>query len=355
MKAFTALILAIMLVSVIASTALAAGDVPSVGVKEGDWMEYAVSVTGPTWTPSHNISWFKIEILNVEEAAFQANVTVKNVNGTFSSSVWKFNFTEGQVEGWVIIPSNLSAGNTFFDGSKPGNVTILGEEQKNVAGAPRTVTYASDSKRLVKEWDMATGVYTYSEEHPKNLTVISTAVATNMWSSQSLQVNQTLFFGLAAAGIMLATLVVCSVLLVLRKKSVKTPTLPHPLQRKQAAIEVFIVLLLAVEAIAVSSFVWSEFGLTAAGVNLVMQTFWTSLVLVSMWFRKKANYFLHGIIMMMVVGATLVSFSSVLLMSPPSGGSMEVYFSSPVKIAEFVSHGFLSIPAIIFGVWLVAL
>ncbi len=92
-----------------------------------------------------------------------------------------------------------------------------------------------------------------------------------------------------------------------------------------------------------------------AEINLFMQTMWTALILVSMWFRQRGNYLAHGIIMTVVVGATLASFSMVLLMTPPSSGSMAVYFSSPVKIAEFVSHAVLSIPAIFFGVWLVAL
>jgi uncharacterized membrane protein YozB (DUF420 family) len=95
--------------------------------------------------------------------------------------------------------------------------------------------------------------------------------------------------------------------------------------------------------------------MSVAEINLVMQTFWTALILVSMWFRKKGNYLVHGIIMIVVVGATLISFSSVLLMTPPTGSSMEVYFSSPLKMAEFISHAVLSIPAIFFGVWLVAL
>ena len=92
-----------------------------------------------------------------------------------------------------------------------------------------------------------------------------------------------------------------------------------------------------------------------AEINLFMQTFWTALILLSMWFRKKGNYLVHGIIMTIVVGATLASFSMVLLMTPPSSGSMAVYFSSPMKVAELVSHAVLSIPAIFSGVWLVAL
>ena len=92
-----------------------------------------------------------------------------------------------------------------------------------------------------------------------------------------------------------------------------------------------------------------------AEINLFMQTFWMALILVSMWFRKEGNYLIHGILMVVVVGATLIGFSSVLLMTPPTGASMEVYFRSPLKMAEFISHAFLSIPAIFFGVWLVAL
>lgn len=92
-----------------------------------------------------------------------------------------------------------------------------------------------------------------------------------------------------------------------------------------------------------------------AEVNLVMQTIWTSLVLVSMGFRKRENYLVHGLIMIVVVGVTLVSFSLVLLMSPPTGGSMQIYFSSTINIAQFISHAILSIPAIILGVWLVIL
>jgi len=95
--------------------------------------------------------------------------------------------------------------------------------------------------------------------------------------------------------------------------------------------------------------------LSAAEINLVMQTFWTSLVIVSMWFRRKGNYLVHGILMVVVVGVTLVSFSTVLLMTPPSGGSMQTYFSTPLNLAQFISHAILSIPAIICGVWLVAL
>jgi len=37
-------------------------DEPSVGVKEGDWIEYNVGVTGiGTPPPTHDVRWFRIE------------------------------------------------------------------------------------------------------------------------------------------------------------------------------------------------------------------------------------------------------------------------------------------------------
>jgi hypothetical protein len=178
----------------------------SVGVKKGDWIEYNVNVTGGVPPPKLAIDSYRIEILDVNGAAFQANFIVRYDNGTVDSSVWNYNFTEGQVGGWTIIPKNLGVGDIFYDCSEPVNVTIEGEEQQVVAGATRTITYASDSIRLIKEWDKVTGVYTYSKEHPKNLTLITNAVATNMWTPQILGVNQSEIY------ILIVTIVVFSLL-----------------------------------------------------------------------------------------------------------------------------------------------
>ena len=105
MKVFTALILISMMISVsiIASPALA--HETSAGVKEGDWIEYNISVTGTgTPPPTHDVRWMRIEVLPVQDIAFNVNLTARYVNGTVGSSIWKFNFTEGNVEGWIIIP-----------------------------------------------------------------------------------------------------------------------------------------------------------------------------------------------------------------------------------------------------------
>ncbi len=216
MKTFAVLFLAgVVYVSVTILPTLAYGET-SVGVKKGDWIEYNITITGPPLDPLRNLTGYRTEILEVYGESFMANKTALSVNGTLSSSIWNFNLIEGQVYGWVIIPSNLSMGDAFFDADKSANITIEGEEQKTLLGAIRTITHASDPGKVYREWDKATGVYVYAVEHTANYTVITNAVATNMWSPQTLGQNQTAFYQLVRATTILAVLF--SVMLVARKK-----------------------------------------------------------------------------------------------------------------------------------------
>ncbi len=369
MKAFTALILAsiIVSVSIIALPLVAYGE-PLVGVKEGDWIEYNVSVTGTgTPPPTHDVRWFRMQILQVQGAAFSVNLTARYANGTLGSAIWKFNFTEGNVEGWMIIPSNLGPGDTFYDSSrhtgKPVNVTIQRQEQKTVLGASRTVTYGNDSFRH-KEWDKATGVFVGSSERFKNvtnragwyiedLTVTVQAVATNMWSPESiLGLDQTVFYALVAVIIVLVVVILSSVIVVAKRKKIKRPPLSPSLQGKIAVFIILMVILFEVGSI--FFFPFTEIGLSFAQINLIMQTIWTTLVLVSMWFRMKGNYFAHEILMLIVMCAWWAGFSTVLLMDPFSS-STEAFASTPLRLVMNALHGIFSIPALIFGTWLVAL
>ena len=368
MKALTALILAsiIVSVSIIASPTLAY-DEPLVGVKEGDWIEYNISVTGTgALPPTHDVRWMRIELLPVQGAAFSVKLTARYANGTIGSAVWKFNFTEGNVGGWIIIPSNLGPGDTFYDSSihtqKPVNVTIQSQEQKTVLSASRTVTYGNDSLRH-KEWDKATGVFIGSSEHLKNvtnkagwyiedLTVTTQAIATNMWSPQILGLNQTGFYALVAVSIVLAVLVLSSVIVVARRKSLKRLALRYLSQGKIAALTIIMVALLEVGFI--TMFPFYEIGLSFAEINLIIQTFLTALVFVSMWFRLKGNYFMHEITMLIVMTAWTVGFIAVLFMNPFSS-STEIFSNTPLRLVMNILHGVFSIPALVFGGWLVVL
>jgi hypothetical protein len=265
----------------------------------------------------------------------------------------------------MIIPSNLGSGDTFYDSAmllgKPVNVTVQRQEQKTVLGAIRTVTYGNDSFRH-KEWDKATGVFVGSSEHLKNvtnragwyiedLTVTVQAIATNMWSPQIL-LNQTVFYALVAVIIVPAILVLSSVIVVARRKRVKGLTLHYPSQGKIAVLTILLVILFEVGTI--FFFPFYEVGLSFAQINLIMQTIWTALVLVSMWFRIKGNYFVHEITLLIVICAWWAGLSAVLLMDPFSS-STEIFSSTPLRLVMNSLHAIFSIPALIFGTWLVAL
>ena len=220
MKAFTSIILTSLIVSVLIVVSPTRGnDEPSVGVQEGDWIEYDVNITGNPPAVHRNVTWMRIDILQVQGTAFPVNLTVRYSNGTLDSSIWKFNFTEGNTEGWVIIPSGLGLGDTFFDNfSKTDkHITIQSQEQKTVLGATRTVTFANDTYRD-KQWDKDTGVFIGSSEIFRNWSAYVTAVDTNMWSPQILGLNQTAFYALAGASIVLAASIVSLVLAVERKR-----------------------------------------------------------------------------------------------------------------------------------------
>ena len=190
---------------------------PLVGVKEGDWIEYTISINGTGFAPpTHDVSWMRIEVMSIKDTAFSVNLTSKFANGTKGNAVWNFNFSEGNVGGWIIIPANLSPGDTFFDSSihnnNPVNVTIQSKEQKTVLGASRTVTYGNDSFRH-KEWDKLTGVFVGSSESYTNvttkdgwyiedLTVSVEAIATNIWSPETvLGVNKVAFYSVVVVTI----------------------------------------------------------------------------------------------------------------------------------------------------------
>jgi len=375
MKTPTRLVLAVMLVSVfsiIASPTFAYNQ-PTVGVKEGDWIEYDISIIGNgTPPPTHDVRWMRFQVLAVEGAAFSVNLTVRYANDTFGVAIWEYNFTEGNLGGWTIIPANLSPGDTFFDVSehnhKPVNVTVQGQEQRTVLGSTRTVTYGNDSLRHLKEWDKATGVFIGSSEvvqnvtnkdgwYIENLTVTTRAVATNMWSPQGRQILglEQSVFALATGGAVFGLVMLSLAVVVSQRESLRRLSLRIPLLGKKAFIAALTFLLVLLGAAAITSFFWVEIGLSDAQVNLIMQSLWTSLIVASMGFRRMGNHFVHGVLMTIVVAATVVGFSLVIFMSPPSGGDMAAYFTSPLKVAEVVAHSVLSVPAIAFGVWLVAL
>jgi hypothetical protein len=339
----------------------------TVGVKEGDWMEYDITVTGVgSLPPSHDVRWMRMDVLSVDGTAFSVNVTVRYANGTMGSSVWEYNFTTGITGGWTIIPANLNVGDTFFDYSPPATVTVQGETQRTVLGATRTVTCGSDSLREIKEWDKTTGIFIGSVEVKQDftnkdgwyfddLTMTITATGTNMWGRQIFGLEQPVF-ALAISGLVFVVVILVSALVIWQREKMARLSLRWSLRVKRIILSVIIVGVVVFAYMVIPS-VWMSRGLSNAEVNMIMQSVWMSLILSSIMFRKADKQFVHGFLMTAVVIATLVSFASVLMMWSPadSAHTVSFYFGSPIKIAEFVAHGIFSIPALVFGAWFIAL
>ena len=214
-------VVALMIVAFMIILIAAAEAQPSVGVKSGNWIEYSVKTTGAV-PAAQDLTWAKIEIVDMEGEAFHANFTVKYVNGTLSTSLRFFNFSAGNVQAWIIIPANLSPGQTFYDSSINSNVPIQGQIQKTVAGAERTVTYTNSTLGGVqrnKEWDKDTGFYIQSADNLGTYTVNAQAIATNIWSPQILGLNQNVFY--LVVTVIVAVIAVIVALAVISRKNKK--------------------------------------------------------------------------------------------------------------------------------------
>lgn len=144
------------------------------------------------------------------------NVTTEDNSGVFSSLIMDINLEKGQVGAWFLIPSNLNVGDSFYDINLGRNITIEGQEQKNYAGAVRTVINATTSERI-KDWDKVTGVFVKSIDTLPGYTINATAIRTNMWNPQILGLDQTVFYGIVVVVVTVITVVIAVVSIMRRR------------------------------------------------------------------------------------------------------------------------------------------
>ncbi len=204
--------LALLFVCVFGDKAL--GEI-SIGVKQGDWIEYnAVTYGNPP--EEHNVTWARMEILQVAGFNVKINVTTQARNGSLSSLIMTLNPQTGNIGAWWIISANLNPGQTFYDSFLDQNITIDGEEQREYAGAIRTITNTTVPYRT-KQWDKATGVFMQSIDDYADYGINVTAYATNMWSPQILGLDPFYFYVLVIIVVLLIVLA-SSVLVLARRK-----------------------------------------------------------------------------------------------------------------------------------------
>lgn len=88
---------------------------------------------------------------------------------------------------------------------------------------------------------------------------------------------------------------------------------------------------------------------------LAFQAVFLVLLFVSWTFRRKGNYLIHAVTMIVAVAIELIAIIGRAASSILSGESMEQLMSPFSTMVVFGLHGFFGIVTLIFGIWLVAL
>jgi hypothetical protein len=168
----------------------------TVGVTEGNWIEYNVSYIGEP-PEGHDITWARMEIVETKGANITIRITSKFPDQRREEQTTILNLETGHLIDAFIIPAYLKTGDTFLDENK-GNVTINGTAQKTIAGAERTLVYLTTSE-VTTYWDRDTGVAVEGSATLADFTMVTIAEKTNMWDPEAASSNTTLAYILIAA------------------------------------------------------------------------------------------------------------------------------------------------------------
>ena len=166
----------------------------TVGVKAGDWIKCAYTISGwPSGTPYPE--WLKVEFLTVEGTNATVRVTMRMSDGTEQSDTMIVDVVAGggtfQGLSGFVIPANSTTGDSIYM-TGYGNVTIAGETTGTYGGATRTVVYASFSQygtQLTYRWDKLTGVIVESSVVSGGVAGTAKATETNMWQAEIIYIR----------------------------------------------------------------------------------------------------------------------------------------------------------------------
>ncbi len=187
----------------------------SVGVEEGDWVEYVIEYTGSP--PAEYPAWLRIEVVRVEATSVVVLATRELVDGTSSSRSVTLDLETG-AQDLVLIPANLGEGDVFYH-EDVGNVTVSGVEEGTYAGAKRTMLVASVTQILFR-WDQSTGVLLEASFSSIDFTQHLMLDKTNLWESQEsgLPIDPTVFYALIIVAVVIVAVVVFVVLRIRKKR-----------------------------------------------------------------------------------------------------------------------------------------
>jgi hypothetical protein len=187
----------------------------SLGVKQGDWIEYNVTFTGNP-PAEHDVVWARMEVMNVEATRVNATFISRLANDTILNVMEELDFEKGRLVDMFIIPAGLNTSDTFYD-QTVGNVTIDQVEVRTYAGSARTVVHA-EAVDTQWYWDQTTGVALEARTSNAVYTLDTVAASTGLWSPQILGLDPIVSYVLIVLAVAAAIAVIVVGLLVRRKR-----------------------------------------------------------------------------------------------------------------------------------------
>ena len=174
----------------------------SVGVNQGDWVEYDVTYTGSP--PESHPEKLRIDVNSV----LGTNVTVeikRNLrNGTQDSKTVTFDLENGAPD-LIIIRPNLAAGDVIYH-EDVGNFTVEGVVNYTFEGITRERVYANVLNTDFS-WDRSTGVLVKAYHTADTFTETLEAVNTNLVIPQTSDMDLILLYALIATVIIIIVVI----------------------------------------------------------------------------------------------------------------------------------------------------
>ena len=196
---FIILLISFLLVSVFAQV--------SVGLKEGEWIEYTATYTGNP--PDTYPETARIEIKTIQGTLITFEIKRTLLNGTQTSHTETFDLENG-APNLIIIPSNLGE-NDEVHHEDLGTFALEGVADYNFEGTTRQLVYAYVLDTEFS-WDRSTGILIEAIQTADTFTQTLTAVNTNIVQSQASDVDSMLLYGIVVVVIVIIIVVVVLVL-----------------------------------------------------------------------------------------------------------------------------------------------
>jgi len=85
-----------------------------IGIKQGDWVEYDVDVTGDV-PPEHDLTWARMEYITVQGKTADVNITSRYTDGSEDWVVLGLDLEAGKTGDSFLIPANLQEGENYTE------------------------------------------------------------------------------------------------------------------------------------------------------------------------------------------------------------------------------------------------